>query len=126
MILVYVDIFGSTKEIPRYTAYLEKLNIKAKVTDDPNEYFESSYKYTHVFLDYGGMDMPGNSMFVCHCRETDRVILEHPSVIFVMISAMGKQWLQNDMENLNEPNVRVMECFLDKNELLKILKEVEG
>ena len=121
MILVYVDVFNSEEEIPLYTEYLKKLNISAKVTDDPNEYMDMPSKYTHIFLDYGGLDMPGNSLFESHCREVDKTIIDNPNVMFIIISAMGKQWFENEMDNLSEPNVMFMEEFLDEAELLKIL-----
>jgi len=121
MILVYVDVLGSKEEIPKYTEYIDKYKIKAKVTDDPNEYMQSAYKYTHIFLDYGGLDMPGNSLFTSHCREVDRVITEYPNVTFVVISSMGRHWFERDMNNLDEPNVIFMDDFTDPEELHKVL-----
>ena len=121
MILVYVDIFGSEEEIPRYTEYLKEHSIIAQVTDDPSVYMSDAYKYSHVFLDYGGLNMPGNSLFEDHCREADRAIVDNPNVTFVIISCMGKDWFEREMDNLKEPNVVFMESFLDAEELHKIL-----
>ena len=122
MILVYVDVFGSDKEIPQYKEYLCRLNIAGKVTDDPQSYMDSPAKYTHVFVDYGGLNMPGmTGLFYAHCRELDRVVTENPSVYFVIISALGKEWFEGDIEVINDPNVVFMDNFLDEEELLRIL-----
>lgn len=120
MILVFVDFMDSQEEIPIYEAYLKKHGIAAKVTDSPNDWRHPS-AYTHIFLDYGGMDMPGNSLFDSINREVYDVIENHPSRQFIIISVMGKDWFERDFE-MDAPNLVFMRNFRDITELNKILK----
>jgi len=120
MILVFVDFMNSTEEIPEYRKYLRKLNIAAKVTDAPLHSLNIS-AYTHVFLDYGGLNQPGNSLFEQTNNTLDKLLKEHPSVKFVMISVFGKVYFTQDLENINAPNLEFMSQFLDEKELTKIL-----
>ena len=122
MILVYVDFMDSSDEIPRYKKYLNKMNIKAKVTDDPL-YTQNISSYTHVFMDYGGLDQPGNSLFSHTCKYVDQLIDNHPSVEFIIISVMGKMWFSRDMKNLEKPNLHCMSNFTDEKELSQILNQ---
>ena len=119
MILVFVDFMNSEEEIPIYEAYLKKLGIAAKVTDSPDSWRHPS-AYTHIFLDYGGMDMPGNSLFDHINREVYDVIENHPSRQFIIISVMGKDWFERDFE-MTAHNLTFMSNFRDKEELQKIL-----
>lgn len=121
MILVYVDFMNSTEEIPEYRKYLKELNIAAKVTDAPLHSLNVS-AYTHAFLDYGGLNQPGNSLFEQTNNVLDKLLEEHPSVEFVMISVFGKVYFTHDLENIDAPNLRFMSRFMDKKELTKILK----
>lgn len=120
MILVYVDFMDSSDEIPRYKKYLDKMNIKAKVTDDPL-FDQNISAYTHVFMDYGGLNLPGNSLFSRTCDLVDELIDEHPSVEFIIISVMGRTWFSQDMKNLERPNLRFMSRFTDEKEFFQIL-----
>lgn len=45
----------------------------------------------------------------------------HPSVEFVFMSAFGKEYYSNFMDQTNKPNVTFMEAFFDDNEFAKIL-----
>ncbi|MCK5346882.1 MAG: hypothetical protein KAR20_25915, partial [Candidatus Heimdallarchaeota archaeon] len=76
MILVFVDFMDSEEEIPMYKEYLDGLGIAAKVTDDPNSFRHPS-AFTHVFLDYGGMNLPGNSLFMHLNSEIAELVENH-------------------------------------------------
>ena len=121
MILVFVDMMNSAEEIPEYKKYLKGLGIAAKVTDSPEAWQGIGLSaYTHVFLDYGGMDLPGNSMFQ-HMNEMLRQTIEdHPSIQFIIISVMGKVAFEHELD-FDAPNLTTMRGFRDKDELLKIL-----
>jgi hypothetical protein len=120
MILVYVDFMNSDDEIPRYKKYLEDLNIKAKVIDDPL-HSQNISAFTHVFMDYGGLNLPGNSLFEHTNEEVDELIQEHPSVEFIIISVMGKTYFETDLKNIEASNLHFMNDFQDEKELNKIL-----
>ncbi|HUV00044.1 MAG TPA: hypothetical protein VMW32_03670 [Bacteroidales bacterium] len=121
MILVFVDMMNSDEEIPEYREYLEKIGIAAKVTDSHEAWRGIGLSaYTHVFLDYGGMDLPGNSVF-SHMNEVLRKTIEdHPSIEFVIISVMGKVAFENELD-FDAPNLHCMKNFRDKKELQEIL-----
>lgn len=120
MILVFVDFMNSTEEIPEYKKYLKGLKIAAKVTDAPLHTHNIS-AYTHVFLDYGGLNLPGNSLFEMMNHELDELLEEYPSVEFVIISAFGRTYYEADLKNVSAPNLRFMNYFMDEKELLEIM-----
>ena len=121
MILVFVDFMDSEEEIPMYKKYLKKLGIAARVTDEFDSVRHPS-AYTHVFLDYGGMNLPGNSMFEHLNHEVEQYVTENPSTEFIIISVMGKTWFEQDLD-FTAFNLSCMKSFLDKDELLKILNQ---
>ncbi len=122
MILVYVDCMGSEDEIPKIKKYLNKYGLAAKVTDDPNwDHKDVLSKYSHIFVDFGGLDMPGIDLFEHFCARLDYAIENHPSVEFVFMSTFGKEYYSNFMDQTNKPNVTFMEAFFDDNEFAKIL-----
>lgn len=112
---------GSENEIPAYTAYLENLGIAAKVTDCPGSFRHPS-AYTHIFLDYGGLNQPGNSLFQAINEEVSEIVENHPSIEFIIISVMGKSWFEQEL-NIDAPNLTFMSHFRDEKELIKILNQ---
>lgn len=113
-ILVYVDFMGSEEQIPTITKFLKlKKNITFIVTDKPEVYRDNISAYTHVFVDFGGLMQPGNSLFSTFCCEWDKIIEEHPNIYFIFFSCMGSEWFQDDMYNINLPNVIHMHGFSD-------------
>ena len=121
MILVYVDFMGSDEEIPLYKKYLKKLKISAKVTDEPIQNMVVS-GFTHVFMDYGGLNLPGNSLFEMANNVLDELVEEHSSIQFIIISVFGKEYYEHDLKNIEAPNLRFMKRFTDEKELQKILE----
>ena len=119
MILVFVDFMNSDEEIPIYKEYLKKLSIAAKVTDNPEDFMRPS-AYTHVFLDYGGLDLPGNSLFSSLNSQVRNLVENNPSIEFVIISVMGEYGFEHILD-FNASNLHCMRNFRDKDELLKIL-----
>ena len=119
-ILVYVDFMNSAEEIPEYSKYLDKLGIDYDITDDCPDDVQG---YTHIFMDYGGLQQPGNSLFVMISRSVEKLIAENPNKYFIIISVMGKDWFENEVRNIDSPNVLFMKNFLVEWELKEILEK---
>jgi hypothetical protein len=119
MILIYVDYMNSDSEIPEYTAMCEAAGIAAKITDNPF-WEENISSFTHVLLDYGGLNMPGNSMFMHMNGYLQELVENHPNVEFYIISVMGKTFFERELD-FNAPNLHCIDTLFCLKELQKIL-----
>lgn len=119
--LFFVDFMSSEDEIPKLNKFLKTIkNINYKVTDNPEEARQVE-GYTHIFLDFGGLMQPGNSLFSCFCNLWDKIIDENPDKWFILMSVMGKEFFQDDMFNLDYPNVLSIRGFSKLKEDLELL-----
>lgn len=121
-IFVYMDFMNFNEEKPKYKKYLDSLKIEYKISELPEFNIAELSKYSHIFLDYGGLNLPGNDLFATFNSDYDKIIGEMPSKYFVFISTFGKDYYEDDITNSNEPNVIFMNDFFDKKELKKILE----
>ena len=120
MILVYVDAMDSASEIPEYKEYLDKMDVKYDITDVLPDDIQ---KYSHIFLDYGGLQQPGNQLFQMMSKDVEKMIENNPSKYFIIISVMGKDWFEDDIGNINNANVLFMGNFMDEDEFCEILEK---
>jgi hypothetical protein len=50
-----------------------------------------------VFVDYGGLAMPGHERLgMSFARALEKCVIEHPSIEFIILCTMGKEWYGSD------------------------------
>jgi hypothetical protein len=66
-------------------------------TDDPVMLHECIPTADFVFFDYGGLCMPGHeSLGLSFARELEKHVIDRPSVEFILLCTMGKDWYKED------------------------------
>jgi hypothetical protein len=71
--------------------------VRWTITDNLRRFHELIPGTDYVFFDYGGLLMLGHEMFgLSFARELEKHIVDRPSIDFITLCTMGKDWYEDD------------------------------